>query len=137
MNIVKTFSADMKQFEEMLQFIRKVSADFGIPDNLISKITLASEEAIVNIIKYAYPEESGDITIECMDTKDNDGIVIKLSDNGIPFNPLEKIDPNIDGPIEERPIGGLGIFMIKKIMDDVFYRREDEKNILTLVKLKN
>jgi anti-sigma regulatory factor (Ser/Thr protein kinase) len=92
------------------------------------------EEIFVNIAHYAYTPETGSVTIR-MSVQEN--IVIEFEDSGKPYNPLEKEDPDIKASAEEREVGGLGIFMVKKIMDKVEYRREGNKNILTISILPN
>ena len=123
----------IENLEKMLEFIRRGAEEIGFDRSLINKIGLACEEALVNIIKYAYPNGEGDIEIgyECSDN--NSGIVITIIDSGKEFDPLAKAEPKLDIPVEERPIGGLGIFMIISIMDKVIYKRENGQNILTLV----
>ena len=99
------------------------------------QIELAIEEIFVNIASYAYPSGSGDVTI----TADVSGVpktlTVAFQDSGTPFDPLAKEDPDITLPIEQRRIGGLGIFLVKEYMDDVSYRYADGKNILTIKKV--
>ena len=96
-------------------------------------LDVAVEELFVNIASYAYVDKTGiaDITIELLP-----GQVVQITfrDSGIPYNPLEKPDPDITKPAEEREIGGLGIYIVKKSMDEVLYRYEDGQNILTIRK---
>jgi anti-sigma regulatory factor (Ser/Thr protein kinase) len=96
------------------------------------QVTIAVEEIFVNIVHYAYTPETGSVTIRMSVQED---IVIEFEDSGKPYNPLEKEDPDIKASAEEREVGGLGIFMVKKIMDKVEYRREGNKNILTISKV--
>lgn len=123
----------IENHERMLEFIRNGAKETGFDRSLINKINLACEEALVNIIKYAYPNGEGDIEIVCDYTEDSRGIMITIIDSGIEFDPLAKAKPELDIPVEKRPIGGLGIFMILNIMDEVRYRRENGRNILTLI----
>lgn len=129
----KKFKVGMDNLEEMIQFIlleTKAIVDNGKVDY---QLRLVSEEALINIINYAYTKESGELKIDC-ETINNDTILIEISDTGTAFDPLEKEDPDITLPVEERRVGGLGIFIIKNIMDTVDYKREGGKNILTLTK---
>ena len=96
-------------------------------------INTAWEEIFVNVANYAY-EEKG--TVEITLSRTQDKITFIFRDNGVKFNPLEKEDPNITASSEEREIGGLGIFMVKKIMDECSYDYVDNHNVLTLVKYK-
>ncbi len=98
---------------------------FGLRQN----IELSFEEIYTNIFSYAYPDGVGEVEISIY--KENDDVVLRFVDWGIPYNPLEKQDPDISLSPEERPIGGLGIFMVKQMSKDIEYKYED-KNILTV-----
>lgn len=129
----KKFKAGLDNLEEMIQFIlleTKAIVDNGKVDY---ELRLVSEEALINIINYAYGKERGELKIDC-ETINNDTIFIEISDGGTAFDPLQKKDPDITLPVEERRVGGLGIFIIKNIMDTVDYKRKGGKNILTLTK---
>lgn len=126
--------AIQEKYDEMSDFIKKSLRELGFEEDFINKVALASEEILVNIINYAYPDSTGDLSIECRKNKDSQGVTIVFMDRGISFDPLKKIDPDITIPVEEREIGGLGIFMVKKLMDSVKYDRLNDKNILTIVK---
>lgn len=122
------------KFNEMFNFIKASLGEFGFEGELVNKVELASEEILVNIINYAYPQNGGDLSITCMKNDDPLGVTVVFTDNGISFDPLKKIDPDISKPVEEREIGGLGIFMVKKLMDSVKYERLNDKNIFTIIK---
>lgn len=97
------------------------------------KLNLAVEEAVVNVMNYAYPQGTvGDINIEAKG--DDNQLEFIISDSGTPFDPTAKADANTSLTAEERPIGGLGIHLVRQIMDEVMYERKDNKNILTLRK---
>lgn len=130
----KTFPASLDQLYEMLSFISNHAAGIGFDQANIAKIELASEEAIVNIVSYGYPNRKGQIQISCM-PHDTKGIKVVIKDYGIPYNPLanaKKYNPNMVK--EEHTIGGYGVYFILKIMDEVNYIRDKEANVLTLVK---
>lgn len=96
-------------------------------------LQLACEEIVVNITSYAYPEGSDgylDVIIQ-----KTDRIVIRFEDGGVPFNPLEHKSPDTTLPWKQRPIGGLGIFLLRRKMDDIHYEYIDNKNILTIEKV--
>lgn len=103
----------------------------GFDEHTIGAIELAAEEAIVNIIKYSYGGTDGTITVTCslLGTK---RLLIDIIDSGHPFNPLIQDTPDTTSGVETRPIGGLGIFFIKKMADNVSYRREGHRNILSI-----
>lgn len=129
----KRFKGVMDNLEEMIQFILLESKAIVDSGKIDYQLRLVSEEALINIINYAYDKEVGELKISC-ETINDDTIFIEISDTGVAFDPLQKEDPDITLPIEEREVGGLGIFIIKTIMDTVDYKREDGKNILTLTK---
>ncbi len=96
-------------------------------------LQLACEEIVVNITSYAYPEGSDDYLDVIIQKTDR--IVIRFEDGGVPFNPLEHKSPDITLPWKQRPIGGLGIFLLRRKMDDIHYEYVDNKNILTIEKV--
>ena len=114
--------------------IVKFLKDLGVEHKLVYKIELALEEVLVNIASYAYDSEPGDIHIEYELLDSPRMIKIQIIDSGKEFNPLAHEDPDISLPIEEREVGGLGLFIVKNTMDEVKYDRRDNKNILTIKK---
>lgn len=128
------FVAELNNLPKMLEFIRGSAIQKNILEEKIYKIELASEEALVNIISYAFDEnEQNTLIIECKTDKSHRFEVV-IRDSGIPFNPIDaEVDENVFKPIEERKIGGLGIFMIRKLVDETSYQRVGNENILTLV----
>lgn len=118
-----------------MDHIRNFALEIDFPPSGIHHIELAVEELLVNIINYAYPEEDGDIEIHCKVLEDG-AICILIIDEGIPFDVSGKEDPDVSIPVEERKIGGLGILLAKEMMDSLEYSRENNKNILRIVKNK-
>lgn len=134
--MVKTFKASLDHLREMLGFIKREATLNGFDDRSLNRIELASEEVLINIIQYGYPKRDGIVEIDCQ-TSGKAGIKIVIKDQGVPFNPLEnKPDYDIEAGVDERPIGGCGIFFITNLMDEVKYDRVRESNVLTLVKYK-
>jgi len=127
--------AKLENLEKMFVFLREAAKAKGFDDKEVNRLQLACEEALVNVISYAYPEGNGDIEIRC--ESQSNGLEVKIIDSGIAFDPLSLADPDINAPLEQRKIGGLGVFLIKKIMDKVYYERAGNQNILTLFKTKN
>jgi sigma-B regulation protein RsbU (phosphoserine phosphatase) len=123
--------ADVNNLDTVLKYISNPLRENGHPEPLIKQIEIAAEEVFVNIAKYAYPPVHGNAKISL--SIEND-IIIIFSDAGKPFDPLESEDPDITLSVEDRIIGGLGIFMTKQIMGKVSYRYEEGRNILTLQK---
>jgi anti-sigma regulatory factor (Ser/Thr protein kinase) len=97
-------------------------------------ISVAIEEVFVNVASYAYGAESGDVTLAIDFNEMSREVTFRMSDRGVPFDPLKKPDPDITLSAEEREIGGLGIFIAKKTMDSLSYAYENNQNILTMVK---
>lgn len=126
--------AKMENLGKLLDFVRENATKSGLTKKDATQIIVAAEEGIINIINYAYPGGDGEVSVICEDTGDKFAII--LEDQGIPFDPLSLPEPDVELPIEDRTIGGLGIFMIKNIMDNVIYEREDDWNIFTLIKNK-
>ena len=104
------------------------------PPKIVIKMSVAVEEIFVNIAHYAYGDKTGSAKIQVEGCEDPRGISITFIDSGMPYDPLEKEDPDINLSAEERQIGGLGIFMVKKTVDDIDYKYEDGKNILHIFK---
>jgi serine/threonine-protein kinase RsbW len=108
----------------------------GFSPDRIKDIELALEELLVNIISHAYPEKEGPIEMACrFDARER--LVFEIADSGVPFNMLAYGDPDTTAEIEERQIGGLGIFFVRQLMDEVHYRRENGRNILTIAASKS
>ena len=118
----------------VIEFVTKKLGE-NADGKLVFELELICEEVFVNICNYAYGENVGKAEIEAC--KLSDCIVVKFIDSGKKFNPLEIAEPNIHAPLEERSIGGLGIFMTKKLSDKLLFERTDNKNILTVIKYFN
>ena len=103
----------------------------GFEQEKISKMELAAEEALVNVFRYAYPEALGDVEMICK--LEGGRFTVEIIDSGIPFDVTAMPDPKAADSLHERDPGGFGIFIIKKVMDEVQYRRENDRNILTLI----
>lgn len=127
--------ATLANLEKLIDFAVGCAKKLGFEGQSLSDIRLASEEALVNVINYAYPSKEGNIEVSCEDMSGK-GLKLEIKDSGIAFDPLSLPTPDLTLPMEQRKIGGMGIFMIRKVMSSVTYRRENGKNILTLTKLK-
>ena len=130
----KTFSAKTEALTDVLDFVEKTLESFECPVKIQTAVCVAIEEVFVNIAHYAYPNGDGDMTLSIIFDEQEKAITFEMSDGGIPFNPLNKPDPDITLSAEDREIGGLGIFITKKTMDSLNYAYENNKNILTMVK---
>ncbi|MCL2231352.1 MAG: SpoIIE family protein phosphatase, partial [Treponema sp.] len=123
--------ADITKLNEIFQFINKELEKHGFSSMQIKEIDVAAEEIFVNIVNYAYDQKGGKVLI----TIYNEGkTVIRFEDMGKPYNPLSQKEPDLEKNLLERDIGGLGIYLVKKIMDTVTYRRSGGKNILEITK---
>ena len=135
MNTLKR-KAELQFLAEMVQFVANSATLSGFSQEILNDIKLIAEEIIVNIIGHGYSNNAGDIEISCWLEGENK-FITEIVDSGIAFDILKKEDPDLSLGISERPIGGLGILLIKKLADDVEYRRLKEKNILKFVILKS
>ena len=132
--IKKRFNPITDRSSEIIAFLM-VSPDMPSDDNLRFKIELSVEEAVENVVRYAY--EGGIGWLEAGTKLDDKSLIltIELRDAGVPFNPLEKADPDMTLPANERQAGGLGIYLCKKMMDTIEYCYEDGNNVLIMKKL--
>ncbi len=129
-----TVPAKVDQLDIVTEFINEELEKQDCPMKAQMQIAIAVEEIFVNIAHYAYKPKDGDATILCEIGGDPLAITIQFLDNGKPYNPLQKEDPDTTLSAEEREIGGLGIFMVKKSMDSIDYQYVEGKNILTIKK---
>ncbi|MCL2100747.1 MAG: ATP-binding protein [Fibromonadales bacterium] len=123
--------AQLENLNAVQDFVAEKLESASCPAKLQTQIAIAVEEIFVNIARYAYCPETGGATIR---VSADDDVVIEFEDKGKPYNPIKKKDPDTTASAEEREIGGLGIFMVKKIMDAIEYKRIGNKNILTIKK---
>lgn len=98
-------------------------------------IELVTEEIFVNIASYAYPEGGGSVVVRRSGGEGAEGLSLTFIDGGVPYDPLKKPDPDLTLSADERPIGGLGVFLVKKIVDEAHYEYREGKNILTVRKV--
>jgi serine/threonine-protein kinase RsbW len=129
-----TFPARMESLYPSLKFVLSNAERGGIDDARRGKIEIAMEEILVNIYSYAYPNQPGDVSIRCVRTEGEPGDVfsVEISDQGIPFDVLSVSPPDLSAGVEERSIGRLGVYFVKKFMDSVQYKHEEGRNILTI-----
>ena len=126
------FQPIKEQASKILEEILNSPEISSCTKDVVMKLKLACEELVVNVTSYAYPD--GTEGFLDVDIQKNDRIVVRFEDGGVPFNPLEREDPDTTLAWDERPIGGLGIFLVRSTMDDVRYAYEDHKNVLTIEK---
>ena len=126
--------AEVAQLEKINSFIGEELEKYGCSMKVQMQVELAVEEIFVNIANYAYHPELGEAEVDVDAGGDPPTITIRFLDHGKPFNPLEREDVDVTAAAESRSIGGLGILLVKKSMDDVEYSYEDGKNVLTIRK---
>ena len=126
--------ASVENLQRVLDFVDARLETVDCPMKAKMQLDIAVEEIFVNIAHYAYAPEVGKATVRVEVSGDPVTVAITFIDRGIPYDPLKKEDPNVALPAEEREIGGLGIFMTKKVMDDITYEYKDGQNVLTLKK---
>ena len=129
-----TLQASLEKLDEVLSFVEENLEKNDCPMKVLMQVQIAVEEIFVNIAHYAYGSEQGTATIRVEVGGDPLQVIITFIDQGVPYDPLQKEDPDVTLSAEERQIGGLGIFMVKKSMDDMTYEYVNGKNILTICK---
>lgn len=123
----------IEEISRMVSFLEEIGHELELSAQESFNIHLALEEAVTNVIMYAYPQNE-DQKIELMANCADNELVFKIVDWGKAFDPTAQPDADVTLSLEERPVGGLGIFLIKSLMHKVEYNRVDGKNILTLIK---
>ena len=124
---------DISEVSKLYEFVEEIGNEFSLTPDVVFNLNLVLEEAVVNVINYAYPKEEHQ-SIYLSATLHEATIVLILTDTGKEFDPTMAPDVDITLSADEREIGGLGIFLIRQIMNEVKYERIDGKNILTLEK---
>ena len=134
-NIEKiVIEARRENLDQVLGFMDAHLERRDCPMKVMLQLDIAVEELFVNIANYAYGDQVGQAVIQLQEEHDPEGISITFIDEGMPFDPLAKPDPDVTLGAMDRSVGGLGIYMVKKSMDDMKYRHEDNRNILTIRK---
>lgn len=124
---------EVSELVHLASFIEEIGEELGLAPGLVMNLNLVLEEAVSNVIFYAYPKIEGqNIWIDARTTEDT--LVFTITDKGVEFDPTKAAEVDVTLSAQERPIGGLGIFLIKKIMNEVEYQRIDGANVFTLKK---
>ena len=129
-----TLQASLKHLSKINNFVRMWAQKAGLSSHSEKDLLLAVEEVYVNIVNYAYPKSKGKMSIYC--DINGEELILKMKDDGLPFNPLQFPEPELSSHLEERKVGGLGIFLMQKLVDRVYYERKGNSNLLTLLKKK-
>ena len=130
----RRFPAKTDALSDVISFVEETLEGFGCPMKLQTSLAVAIEEVFVNVAHYAYESGEGDVDISISFNSKTGDVTFRMRDKGIPFNPLLRPDPDVTLSLEEREIGGLGIFIAKKTMDSITYTYENEENVLTMIK---
>lgn len=126
--------AKLEDISMVTAFVEAELEKLDCPMKTTMQIDVAIDEVFSNIVRYGYPKKAGPVTVELLHDADANAVSLRFTDEGIPYNPLTKEDPDVTLSAQERGIGGLGIFMVKKMMDEMRYAYENDKNILTITK---
>ena len=128
--VEKTFAASMDTIPDIVGFVSETASAMGVHPKRVMHLELAVEEAAVNICSYAYEIPPGEVTIRI--SRETEVVRIELVDAGVPFDPLAADAPDIRSELENREVRGLGIFLIRRMLDEVHYSRSGDRNILSL-----
>lgn len=129
-----TIPATVENIEKVIEFVNSQLEEINCPIKAKMQIDIAIDELFGNIAHYAYNPETGPATVRVEVTEAPISVIVTFIDHGIPYDPLKKDDPDVTLSAEERAIGGLGIFMVKKTMDEITYEYKDGQNILSIRK---
>ncbi len=129
-----SIDAEIKNIRMVTEFIDKQLEEHNCHLKAQTQLDIAIDELFSNIARYAYAPDTGTVSIALEITENPKSVKITLIDNGVPYNPLETAEPDITLSAEERKIGGLGIYMVRKTMDEMIYEYKNGQNILSIVK---
>ena len=129
--------AVVDNLEAVNLFVHKFIEQFEVSKSTLMQLDLIVEEIFVNIASYAYSPNTGSVKILIEAKEEPHTVSLTFIDSGVPYNPLEKSDPDINLSVDDRQIGGLGIFLTKNLVDDISYKFVDGQNILQLTKSLN
>ena len=127
-----TVPASMQQMGHVVDFVENSLVKYGCGQEPLRKLLMTVDEIFSNIVRYAYGEAGGEAEI-AVEVRDQTALM-RFTDGGVPYNPLDMEDPDVTLSSEDRQVGGLGIYMVKQSMDSVDYEYRDGKNILTVRK---
>lgn len=128
--------ARVESLHDLVTFITDEAEKKGFSEDARHRIELVVEEALVNVFLHGYTQHQGQVEVRCLDSDDS-SLTIEIIDTGVSFNPLSLADPDLQPDLATRNIGGMGVFLIRKMTDGVAYRREGENNILTMTVLNH
>lgn len=130
-----TVIATLENYDQVAEFVEGELEKREVPMEAEAQIDIALDEIYTNVVKYAYGDDPGEVTVRLDFTEDYKSVKMTISDAGIPYDPLKRPDPDVSLEAEARQIGGLGIYMVKKLMDEVSYEYRGGMNILRMRKV--
>lgn len=126
--------ARREAFATLKEWLVSIAEEVSLPEKTRKQLLIAADEIFTNIASYGFPSGNGTAGVAVEFDMQKRELVLTFSDAGVPYNPLEAPSPDTSVPLAERKTGGLGIFMVRRLMDLVEYRREDGRNVLVLKK---
>lgn len=129
--LMKQMPARVESLHELLTFIRAEAKKRGFSESALGRIELVAEEALVNVFVHGYAQTRGMVEVRCL-VSDDPALTIEIHDTGVAFDPLSLAEPDVQSDLTKRKIGGMGVFFIRKMTDQVAYRREGDRNIFTM-----
>ena len=129
-----TLVNQLSEVSKIAGFVEAFGEVEGLGPEVVFNLNLALDEVVTNVIRYAHDDDGREHPIVVRLSLERGVLTAEVEDDGRPFNPLEKPAPDLSKTIDERPIGGLGIFLVRSVMSSVEYRREDGRNVLTMRK---
>ena len=123
---------DREEIARLCDEVKKFCDDNAVPEERYHNMVLILDELVTNVISYAYPEGGEHIFTVEFKKESDERVLMEIVDDGIPFDPLARDNPDTESSLEEREIGGLGIFLVKQLSEDVKYSRIDDKNHLSI-----
>lgn len=124
--------AELGQLPAFLDYVRRMAEVAGLPEDRAARLELAVEEALANVCGYAYADRARAGSVLCRVEIRPAGLTVEIVDEGAPFDPLARPDPDTTFDLDRREPGGLGIFLVKRMVDELAYRREGERNVLVI-----
>lgn len=129
-----TIEARIENLGKVQEFVQKQLEQYGCSKKVLQKIDVAVDEIFSNIAQYAYAPDTGSMAVGVELIQEKRAVCVTFVDKGKAYNPLQAPDPDIDLPLDLRPVGGLGIYLVRKLMDEIRYTRNGNENILQVVK---
>ena len=132
-----TVEAQVENLDKVNDFINNSIAELDCSKKAVMQLGVIVEEIFVNIASYAYPDKAGFATVQVEVKNNPPAVTLTFVDGGVKYNPLANEDPDLELSVEERDIGGLGIYLVKNMVEEISYNYKDNKNILSLTKNLN